>query len=110
MDISAIASAGLDVAQSRFDKAATGIASASDSASTAPSGDIVSLSQQAVSLLSASHEFQTDLQLAHVADAMHKTTAESAGVKRLRPAGSEIEIGGMSVQPTHCASPRGSAP
>ena len=79
MDISAIASAGLDVAQSRFDKAATGIASASDSTSTAPSGDIVSLSQQAVSLLSASHEFQTDLQLAHVADAMHKTTVNLLG-------------------------------
>jgi flagellar basal body rod protein FlgC len=74
MDISAIASAGLDVAQSRFDKAATGIASASDSA-----GDIVSLSQQAVSLLSARHEFQTDVQLAHVADEMQKTTLNLLG-------------------------------
>ncbi len=77
MDISAIASAGLDVAQSRFDKAATGIASASDS--VAPSGDIVSLSEQAVSLLSARHEFQTDVQLAHVADEMHKTTLNLLG-------------------------------
>ncbi len=77
MDISAIASAGLDVAQSRFDKAATGIASTGTGA--APVGDIVSLSQQAVSLLSASHEFQTDVQLARVADAMHKTTLNLLG-------------------------------
>jgi Asp/Glu/hydantoin racemase len=78
MDISAIASAGLDVAQSRLDKAATGIASASIS-SAAPVGDTVSLSQQAVSLLSAGNEFKTDLQLARVADAMHKSTLNLLG-------------------------------
>jgi flagellar basal body rod protein FlgC len=77
MDLSAIASAGLDVAQSRFDKAATGIASASTSA--APAGDSVSLSQQAVSLLSARNAFQTDLQLAHIADEMQRTTLNLLG-------------------------------
>lgn len=79
MDISAIASAGLEVAQSRFDKAATGIASASESTGPAPPADTVSLSQQAVSLLSARNEFQTDLQLAHVADEMHKATVNLLG-------------------------------
>ncbi|MDR3704026.1 MAG: hypothetical protein P4L56_30535 [Candidatus Sulfopaludibacter sp.] len=79
MDISAIASAGLDVAQSRLDKAATGIASASSSTGATQAGDTVSLSQQAVSLLSATNEFKTDLQLAHVADEMRKTTLNLLG-------------------------------
>ena len=65
MDISAIGAAGLDVAQSRFEKAATGIESAP--------ADSVSLSQQAVSLLSAHNEFRTDATLIHVADQMQKT-------------------------------------
>jgi len=72
MDVSSIAAAGLDVAQSRFEKAATGLASTADATSSPP--DTVSLSQQALSLLSAKNEFSTDARLAHVGDEMQKTT------------------------------------
>jgi hypothetical protein len=75
MDVSSIAAAGLDVAQSRFEKAATGLASTV--ATTGPDAsapDHVSLSRQAVSLLSARNEFSADVRLAHVADDLKKTT------------------------------------
>ncbi len=70
MDLTAIGAAGLNVAQSRFEKAATGLAAASVDNTTA---DSVSLSRQAVSLLSARTEFRTDAKLVHLADDMQKT-------------------------------------
>jgi len=75
MDLSAIAAGGLDVAQSRFEKAATGIASAFDAAGTPATtpADTVSLSRQTVALLSARNEFSANLKVAHVADEMQKT-------------------------------------
>jgi hypothetical protein len=76
MDISAIASAGLDVAQSRFEKAATGVA---DPPAAASPPDTVSLSDRAVALLSSKNEFHTDVRLAKVADDIKKTTLNILG-------------------------------
>jgi len=73
MDLSAIAASGLDVAQSRFEKAATGLATAGAFTPDTTPADTVSLSQQTVALLSAKNEFSTDLRLVHVADEMQKS-------------------------------------
>ncbi len=67
MEISAVARAGMNAAEERFEKAATGIA-------TAPApADTVSLSGPAVALLSAKNEFQADTRLARVADEMQRS-------------------------------------
>lgn len=72
MDISAV-TAGLNVAQTRFEKAATGIASA------AVEPDSVSLSQQAVDLLSAKNQVGVDLKVTHIADEMQKSLLNLLG-------------------------------
>ena len=76
MDISAIAATGLDVAQSRFEKAATGVAS---SATEEPAVDTVSLSQQTIGLLSAKNEFSGAIRVVQVADEMQKTVLSMLG-------------------------------
>ena len=72
MDVTAIAAAGVDAAQARFEKAATGVVAAAGG-SDAGGVDTVSLSDATVALLSAKNEFSANIRVAHVADDMQKT-------------------------------------
>lgn len=70
MDVSAIATGALSAAQTRFDQAAAGIASMGTADNPV---DSVSLSDQAVALLSARTQYTTDLKLIHVGDEMQQS-------------------------------------
>jgi hypothetical protein len=75
MDILGIAQQGLQQAQGQFEKAAQHVVQAG--LNTAPSqtpSDTVSLSDAAVSVLSAQNQFETDLTVAHTGKAMEKAT------------------------------------
>ncbi|HEX3742701.1 MAG TPA: hypothetical protein VHW09_02175 [Bryobacteraceae bacterium] len=75
MDIFGIAQQGLQQAQGQFDQAAQHIAqSGLNPGSGQPAGDSVSLSDDAVSLMTAKNQFEADLGLAHTADEMQKAT------------------------------------
>jgi len=80
MDILGIAQQGLNQAQGQFDKTAQRIAQVGLNAGPAKAPtDSVSLSDEAVSLLSAKNQFETDLGLAHTADEMTKATLKLLG-------------------------------
>jgi hypothetical protein len=72
MDLLGIAQQGLQTAQVQFDQSARNVVAAGLPDPT-PS-DSVSLSDAAVSLLSAKNQYQTDLGVAHVADEMNQAT------------------------------------
>jgi hypothetical protein len=77
MDILGIAQQGLQQAQGQFDRAAQHVTQAG--LNTAPSQtptDSVSLSDAAVSLLSAQSQFETDLGVAHTGKEMEKATLD----------------------------------
>ena len=75
MDVFGIAVQGLQQAQGQFDRAAQGIAQSGlhTGPSQAPA-DSVSLSDEAVSLMTAKNQYESDLNVAHVADDMQKAT------------------------------------
>ena len=77
MDILGIAQQGLQQAQGQFDRAAQSVTQAS-LPSQSPS-DSVSLSDAAVSLLSARNQYQTEVGVAHVADQMDQATLNLLG-------------------------------
>jgi flagellar basal body rod protein FlgC len=73
MDILGIAQQGLDQAQGQFDQTAQRIAQTS--LHTGPAqADSVSLSDEAVTLIGAKNDYQTNLSVAHVADEMQQET------------------------------------
>jgi hypothetical protein len=75
MDILGIAQQGLEQAQGQFDRTAQHIAQAGlNTAPTQTPADSVSLSDDAVSLLSAQNQFETDLGVAHTGKEMEKAT------------------------------------
>jgi len=75
MDILGIAQQGLHQAQGQFDKAAQHVVQAGlNAALSQTSTDSVSLSDAAVSLLSAQSQFETDLGVAHTGKEMEKAT------------------------------------
>ena len=67
MDVSAIALQGLEQAQSQFDAAARRIAAQ-------PADDAVSLSEEAVALMSSKNQFTANINVMKVADRIKKTT------------------------------------
>jgi flagellar basal body rod protein FlgC len=75
MQILAIAQQGLQQAQNQVNKAAQGIAQTSmNGATPQASSDTVSLSDQMVSLMSASNQYDASLGLAQTAKEMEKQT------------------------------------
>ena len=75
MDILGIAQQGLQQAQGQFDQTARQIAQTS--LNTSPSqtpADSLSLSDEAVSLISVKNQYETNLDVAHVADEMQQAT------------------------------------
>jgi len=75
MDILGIAQQGLLQAQGQFEQTAQRISQAGlNTGSSTPPGDSVSLSDEAVSLMSAKNQYETDLGVAHVADEMQQAT------------------------------------
>ena len=77
MDLLGIAQQGLQTASFQFDQSARNVVAAGLPTQT-PS-DSVSLSDAAVSLLSAKNQYQTDLGVAHVADEMDQATLNILG-------------------------------
>jgi hypothetical protein len=73
MDILGIAQQGLDQAQGQFDQTARQIAQTSLNMGPPPA-DSVSLSDEAVSLISTKNDYETNLSVAHVADEMQQST------------------------------------
>ena len=74
MDVSSIALQGLEQAQVQLDNSAKRLASIG---ATSPSGavvDDVSLSQEAVSMLSSKNEFAMNINVLKIADEMQKST------------------------------------
>lgn len=80
MDILGIAQQGLQKAQGQFEQTAQRVAqSGLGPAAAQPSDDSVSLSDNAVSLITSKNQFATDLGLAHMADKMQKATLNLLG-------------------------------
>jgi hypothetical protein len=72
MDILSIAQQGLSRADDVFDKAAKNVVAASLPQSQPPSGDSLSLSDQAVALLQAKAGVEANLALVHAGDEMSR--------------------------------------
>lgn len=75
MDILGIAQQGLQQAQGQFDKTAQRIAQEGlNTAQPQTPSDSASLSDEAISLMSAKNQYETDLGVGYVAKAMEKAT------------------------------------
>jgi flagellar hook protein FlgE len=76
MDISAIALQGLDQASAQLDAAAAGMASAGAASPDGASLDVVSLSEEAVALMSAKTLYSAELSTLKTADQIQKSTID----------------------------------
>jgi len=80
MDLLGIAQQGLQQAQGQFEQTAQRIAQVGlNTGQSQGSSDSVSLSTEAVALLSSKNQYETDLGVAHAADELEKATLSLLG-------------------------------